>query len=59
MIYDYAIVGSGLFGSVFAYEATKVGKKVLVIDKRDHIGGNCFTKEVEGINVIRHYSNYL
>jgi UDP-galactopyranose mutase len=51
MIYDYAIVGSGLFGSVFAYEATKVGKKVLVIDKRDHIGGNCFTKEVEGINV--------
>mgnify|MGYP000889052569 CR=1 FL=1 len=42
MIYDYAIVGSGLFGSVFAYEATKVGKKVLVIDKRDHIGGNCF-----------------
>ena len=49
--YDYLIVGSGLFGSIFAYEANKRGKKCLVIDKRNHIGGNIYTKEVEGINV--------
>lgn len=49
--YDYLIVGAGLFGSIFAYEATKAGKKCLVIDKRDHIGGNVYTKEIEGINV--------
>lgn len=51
MKYDYLIVGSGLFGSVFAYEAKKKGKKCLVIDKRSHVGGNIYTKEVEGINV--------
>ena len=45
------IVGAGLFGSVFAHEAKKAGKKVLVIDKREHIGGNIYTKEVEGIQV--------
>ena len=39
-MYDYLIVGSGLFGTVFAYEANKQGKKCLVIDKREHIGGN-------------------
>ena len=49
--YDYLIIGSGLFGSIFAYEAKKKGKKCLVIDKRNHIGGNIYTKEVEGINV--------
>ena len=49
--YDYLIVGSGLFGAVFANEMTKSGKKCLVIDKRDYIGGNIYTKEVEGINV--------
>ena len=49
--YDYLIVGSGLFGSIFAYEANKRGKKCLVIDKRKHIGGNIYCKEVEGINV--------
>lgn len=49
--YDYLIVGAGLFGSVFAREATDAGKKVLVIDRRDHIGGNVYTKKVEGINV--------
>jgi len=49
--YDYLIVGTGLFGSIFAYEANKRGKKCLVIDKRDHIGGNIYTKEVEGIQV--------
>lgn len=50
-MYDYLIVGAGLFGSVFAHEAKKAGRKCLVIDKRDHIGGNCFTRTVEGINV--------
>lgn len=49
--YDYLIVGSGLFGSIFAYEANKKGKRCLVIDKRDHIGGNIYTEEIEGINV--------
>lgn len=51
MMYDYLIVGSGLFGSVFAYEANKRGKKCLVIDKRNHVGGNIYTKNVAGINV--------
>ena len=50
-MYDYLIVGSGFFGSVFAHEATKRGAKCLVIDKRNHIGGNCFTQPIEGINV--------
>lgn len=49
--YDYIIVGSGPFGSVFAYEAKKRGKNVLVIDKRDHVGGNMYCKDVEGIHV--------
>lgn len=51
MMYDYLIVGSGLFGSVFAYEANKRGKKCLVIDKRNHVGGNIYTKNIAGINV--------
>ena len=49
--YDYLIVGSGLYGSICAYELHKRGFKVLVIDKRNHVGGNVYTKEVEGINV--------
>ena len=52
--YDYLIVGAGLFGAVFAHEATKKGKTCLVIDKRDHIGGNIYTEEVEGIQVHRY-----
>ena len=52
--YDYLIVGAGLFGAVFAYEATKRGKKCLVIDKRDHIAGNIYTENVEGINVHKY-----
>ena len=52
--YDYLIVGSGLFGSVFAYEATKRGKKCLVIDKRDHVGGNVYCENIEGINVHKY-----
>ncbi|GAA4066800.1 UDP-galactopyranose mutase [Amphibacillus indicireducens] len=50
-MYDYLIVGAGLFGAIFAYEAKQRGKKCLVIDKRNHIGGNVYTKEVEGIQV--------
>lgn len=52
--YDYLIVGSGLFGSVFAYIAAQKGKKVLVIEKRDHIAGNIFTERVKGINVHKY-----
>lgn len=53
-MYDYLIVGAGLFGSVFAYEAKKRGAKCLVIDKRDHVGGNIYTEEVEGIHVHKY-----
>lgn len=49
--YDYLIVGAGLYGAVFAHEMTKRGKQCLVIEKRDHIGGNIFTREIEGIRV--------
>lgn len=49
--YDYLVVGSGLFGAVFAHEAMKNGKQVLVIDKRNHIAGNVYTQNIEGINV--------
>ncbi len=49
--YDYLIVGSGLFGSIFAYEANKKEKKCLVIDKRSHIGGNIYTKNIDEIQV--------
>ena len=52
--YDYLIVGAGLFGAVFAHEATRRGKTCLVIDKREHIGGNIYTEEVEGIQVHRY-----
>lgn len=53
-MYDYLVVGAGLFGAVFAHEANKKGKKVLVIDKRNHIGGNIYTENVEGIPVHRY-----
>ena len=49
--YDYLIVGAGLYGAVFAAQAVKAGKKVLVIDKRPHVAGNVYTKEVRGIHV--------
>ncbi len=52
--YDYLIVGAGLFGAVFAYEANKRGKKCLVIDKRRHIAGNIYTEKVEDINVHKY-----
>ncbi len=51
MKYDYLIVGAGLYGAVFAHEAKKAGKKILVIDKRDHTAGNIYTKKIDGINV--------
>ena len=54
MMYDYLIVGSGLFGSVFAYEAGLRRKKCLVIDKRSHVGGNVYTERIDGINVHRY-----
>ncbi len=53
-MYDYLIVGSGLFGAVFAHEAKKRGKKCLIIDKRDHAGGNVYNENVEGINVHKY-----
>ena len=52
--YDYLIVGAGLFGAVFAHEARSKGKRCLVIDRRDHIAGNVYTQQVEGINVHRY-----
>ncbi len=51
MKYDYLVVGAGLFGATFAYEAKKKGKKVLVIDKRNHIAGNIYTEKRSDINV--------
>ncbi len=54
MKYYYLIVGSGLYGSVFAYEANKRGKKCLVIDKRNHVGGNIYCEEIEGIHVHKY-----
>ena len=52
--YDYLIVGAGLFGATVAYRAKQAGKKVLVIDKRDHIAGNVYTETIEGINVHKY-----
>ena len=51
MKYDCLVVGAGLYGSVFAHEMRARGKKVLVIDRRSHIGGNCYTENIDGINV--------
>ena len=53
-MYDYLIVGAGLFGSIFAYEANKKEKKCLVIDKRNHVGGNIYTENIDGINVHKY-----
>lgn len=52
--FDYLIVGAGLFGAVFAQEATAAGKKCLVLDKRPHIGGNIYTERINGIDVHRY-----
>ncbi|EDM37810.1 Glf protein [Pedobacter sp. BAL39] len=52
--YDYVIIGSGLFGAVFAHEMNKVGRKCIVIEKRNHIGGNIYTHKTEGINIHKY-----
>lgn len=54
MLYDYLVVGAGLFGSVFAHEAMARGKRCLVVEKRDHIGGNIYTEERDGIQIHRY-----
>jgi UDP-galactopyranose mutase len=53
-MYDFLIVGSGIFGTTCAYELTKLGHKCLVIDKRNVIGGNCYTENINGIHVHKH-----
>ena len=54
MKYNYLIVGSGLYGATFAYRATRMGKRCLVIDKRPHLGGNVYCENIEGINVHKY-----
>ncbi|HAL9435224.1 TPA: NAD(P)-binding protein, partial [Escherichia coli] len=54
MKYDYIIVGAGLYGAVLACELHKAGKKVMVIERREHIGGNIYTENVEGIHVHKY-----
>ena len=54
MHYDYLVVGSGLYGAIFAHEAKKSGKSVLVVDKRPNIAGNVYTEKIEGINVHKY-----
>ena len=54
MKYNYLIVGAGLYGAVMAQQAEAAGKSVLVIDRRDHIGGNVYTEEIEGIHVHKY-----
>lgn len=53
-MYDYLVVGSGLFGAIFAHEAKKKGKRVLIVEKRTHVAGNIYTEKVEGINVHKY-----
>ncbi|MBR5376257.1 MAG: UDP-galactopyranose mutase [Lachnospiraceae bacterium] len=53
-MFDYLVVGAGLFGAVFAGEARKAGKRVLVLERRDHIAGNVYTEKAEGINIHRY-----
>ena len=52
--YDYLIIGAGLFGSIFAHEMTKKGKKCLIIEKSNHIGGNCYSENLDGINIHKY-----
>ena len=53
-MFDYLIVGSGLFGAVFAHEMTKAGKSCLVLERRDHVGGNVYCEEKEGIRIHKY-----
>ncbi len=57
-MYDYLIVGAGLFGAVYAHEMTKQGKRCIVIDRRPHIGGNCYTERIDGI-VVHKYGPHI
>src|SRR5210317_188916 len=52
--YDYVIVGSGFFGAICAHELKKAGKKVVVLEKRDHIGGNTYTEEKDGVHIHKY-----
>ena len=57
--YDYLIVGSGLFGAVFAHEMKKAGKSCLVLERRDHVGGNVYCEEKEGIRIHKqHFTTF-
>ena len=56
-MYDYLIVGAGLYGSVFAHEMTRAGKRCLVIDRRPHIAGNAYTENIHGINDYAGYGD--
>lgn len=53
-MYDYLVVGSGLYGAIFAHEANAHGRSVLVVDKRPNIAGNVYTEKIEGINVHKY-----
>ena len=53
-MYDYLVVGAGLFGSIFAFEANKLGKKVLVLENRNHIGGNCYSEPYEDYHIHKY-----
>ena len=53
-MYDYLVIGSGLFGAVFAHEAHKNGKSVLMLERRNHIGGNIYCEELDGINIHKY-----
>lgn len=59
MIYDYLVVGFGIYGAVFAQQAKAAGKSVLVIDKRPNIAGNVYTEKVEGINFHKYGGTYF
>ena len=58
MEYDYLVVGSGLFGSTFAYRAHQKNKKVLVVEKRPNIGGNLYCKDIKGI-IVHQYGPHI
>lgn len=58
-MYDYLVVGSGLYGAIFAHEAKAHGKSVLVVDKRPNIAGNIYTENIEGINVHKYGCNLV
>jgi UDP-galactopyranose mutase len=54
MKYDYLVVGCGLFGATFAQKMIEAGKSVLILDKKSHVGGTCYTEKIKGINVHKY-----